>query len=46
VFGFAVVGQTAVDGTFTELAKWVAVALTVISGWLFLRGTGGLPQDL
>jgi len=37
VFGFAVVGQTPWMETFTELAKWVAVALTVISGWLYLR---------
>ena len=37
VFGFAVVGQAPWIETFTELAKWVAVALTVISGWLYLR---------
>jgi len=37
VFGFPVVGQTPWLETFTELAKWVAVVLTVISGWLYLR---------
>jgi CDP-diacylglycerol--glycerol-3-phosphate 3-phosphatidyltransferase len=36
VFGFALFGQTPWIAWFTEAAKWVAVALTFISGWLYL----------
>ena len=36
VFGFHLVGEVPWSNWFTELAKWVAVALTFISGWLYL----------
>jgi CDP-diacylglycerol---glycerol-3-phosphate 3-phosphatidyltransferase len=36
VFGFPVVGQTPWVETVAEAAKWVAVGLTVLSGWLYL----------
>jgi CDP-diacylglycerol--glycerol-3-phosphate 3-phosphatidyltransferase len=35
LFGFEVFGRPWVD-SFTELSKWVAVALTFVSGWLYL----------
>lgn len=47
VFGFQVLGQTPWIEAFTELAKWVAVALTVVSGWLYLwRNRAIYLQDL
>ena len=47
VFGFSVVGQTPWAETFAELAKWVAVGLTVLSGWLYLwRNRAIYLQDL
>ena len=47
VFGFQVLGHTPWVEKFTELAKWVAVALTVVSGWLYLwRNRGIYLQDL
>jgi CDP-diacylglycerol---glycerol-3-phosphate 3-phosphatidyltransferase len=36
VFGFAPFGKQPWVEWFTELAKWVAVGLTFISGWLYL----------
>ena len=35
LFGFNVFGAPWIE-TFTEVAKWLAVALTFISGWLYL----------
>lgn len=35
VFGFQVIGQPWVN-SFTTAAIWVAVALTILSGWLYL----------
>ena len=47
VFGFALVGSKPWIDTFAELAKWVAVALTLISGWLYLwRNRALYLQDL
>jgi CDP-diacylglycerol---glycerol-3-phosphate 3-phosphatidyltransferase len=47
LFGFPVVGRTAWVETFAELAKWVAVGLTVLSGWLYLwRNRAIYLQDL
>jgi CDP-diacylglycerol--glycerol-3-phosphate 3-phosphatidyltransferase len=36
IFGFHLFGEVPWIGWFTELAIWVAVALTFISGWLYL----------
>src|SRR2546428_6211002 len=36
IFGFRLVGQAPWVTWFTEASKWVAVALTFISGWLYL----------
>ena len=36
VFGFAIVGDAPWVGWFTTGAKWVAVSLTFVSGWLYL----------
>ena len=36
VFGFSIVGNMPWVQWFTELSKWVAVALTFVSGWLYL----------
>src|SRR6266446_10961562 len=36
IFGFHLVGDVPWITWFTEASKWVAVALTFISGWLFL----------
>jgi phosphatidylglycerophosphate synthase len=47
VFGFHVFGDVPWANSFTELAKWVAVALTFISGWLYLwRNRAIYLQDL
>jgi CDP-diacylglycerol---glycerol-3-phosphate 3-phosphatidyltransferase len=47
LFGFPFPGQTPWVEWFTELAKWVAVALTFISGWLYLwRNRAIYLQDL
>ena len=47
VFGFQWPGQTPWAEWFTELAKWVAVALTFLSGWLYLwRNRAIYLQDL
>ncbi|HOX55841.1 MAG TPA: CDP-diacylglycerol--glycerol-3-phosphate 3-phosphatidyltransferase [Candidatus Paceibacterota bacterium] len=47
VFGFQWPGQTAWVEWLAELAKWVAVALTFISGWLYLWHNRALYlQDL
>ena len=47
IFGIAVIGQTPWVATFAELAKWVAVVLTFISGWLYLwRNRAIYLQDL
>jgi CDP-diacylglycerol---glycerol-3-phosphate 3-phosphatidyltransferase len=46
VFGFRILGQPWV-GRFTELSVWLAVALTCISGWLYLwRNRAIYLQDL
>jgi CDP-diacylglycerol--glycerol-3-phosphate 3-phosphatidyltransferase len=36
IFGFHLFGEVPWIGWFTEVAIWVAVALTFISGWLYL----------
>ncbi len=36
VFGWRLVGDTPWVESFADLAKWIAVALTFISGWLYL----------
>ena len=47
VFGFHVFGDVPWTNSFAELAKWVAVALTFISGWLYLwRNRAIYLQDL
>ena len=47
VFGFQWPGQTPWAEWFTELAKWVAVGLTFLSGWLYLwRNRAIYLQDL
>jgi CDP-diacylglycerol--glycerol-3-phosphate 3-phosphatidyltransferase len=47
IFGFRFPGPTPWIEWFTELAKWVAVALTFISGWLYLwRNRAIYLQDL
>ncbi len=47
VFGFPWPGQAPWSEWFTELAKWVAVALTFTSGWLYLwRNRALYLQDL
>jgi CDP-diacylglycerol--glycerol-3-phosphate 3-phosphatidyltransferase len=47
IFGFAVIGGKPWVDTFDELAKWVAVALTFVSGWLYLwRNRAIYLQDL
>lgn len=47
IFGFQWPGQAPWSEWFTELAKWVAVALTFISGWLYLwRNRALYLQDL
>jgi CDP-diacylglycerol--glycerol-3-phosphate 3-phosphatidyltransferase len=46
VFGFPVLGRPWVE-SFAELSKWVAVALTFVSGWLYLwRNRQLYLQDL
>ncbi|MCI0537288.1 MAG: CDP-diacylglycerol--glycerol-3-phosphate 3-phosphatidyltransferase [Verrucomicrobiales bacterium] len=46
LFGFKVFGRPWVE-SFTELSKWVAVALTFVSGWLYLwRNRQLYLQDL
>ncbi len=47
VFGFHLVGGVPWVSWLAELAKWVAVALTFISGWLYLwRNRALYLQDL
>jgi len=47
VFGWPLVGGAPWVETFTELAKWVAVVLTFVSGWLYLwRNRAIYLQDL
>jgi CDP-diacylglycerol--glycerol-3-phosphate 3-phosphatidyltransferase len=47
IFGFHFPGQAPWIEWFTELSKWVAVALTFISGWLYLwRNRTIYLQDL
>ncbi len=47
VFGFSWPGQTPWSEWFTELAKWTAVTLTFLSGWLYLwRNRAIYLQDL
>ena len=47
VFGFQWPCQTPWSAWFTELAKWIAVILTFISGWLYLwRNRAIYLQDL
>jgi CDP-diacylglycerol---glycerol-3-phosphate 3-phosphatidyltransferase len=47
IFGFSFPGQTPWIEWFTEFAKWLAVALTFISGWLYLwRNRAIYLQDL
>jgi len=47
VFGFPVVGGTPWIETVTEAAKWVAVALTALSGCVYLwRNRAIYLQDL
>jgi CDP-diacylglycerol---glycerol-3-phosphate 3-phosphatidyltransferase len=47
IFGFSLVGGTPWAATFTEVAKWVAVLLTALSGWLYLwRNRAIYLQDL
>src|SRR5207247_3174906 len=36
IFGFHLIGQEPWVNWFTLLAKWIAVALTFVSGWLYL----------
>ena len=44
IFGFSVLGQPWVV-PFAELSKWVAVALTFVSGWLYLWRNRALYLD-
>jgi CDP-diacylglycerol---glycerol-3-phosphate 3-phosphatidyltransferase len=44
VFGIRILGEPWVE-RFTEMATWVAVALTFISGWLYLWRNRGLYLD-
>jgi CDP-diacylglycerol--glycerol-3-phosphate 3-phosphatidyltransferase len=47
IFGFQWPGRAPWSEWFTELAKWVAVGLTFISGWLYLwRNRALYVQDL
>jgi len=47
VFGFPVVGGVPWSATFTQLATWVAVVLTVVSGGLYLwRNRAMYLQDM
>ena len=47
IFGFHFPGQAPWIEWFTELSKWLAVALTFISGWLYLwRNRAIYLQDL
>jgi len=47
VFGITVVGGKSWVETFAEIAKWVAVGLTFVSGWLYLwRNRALYLQDL
>ena len=47
IFGFHLVGGVPWANWFTQLAIWVAVALTFISGWLYLwRNRAIYLQDL
>ena len=47
VFGFQLFGEVSWVVWFTEIAIWVAVALTFISGWLYLwRNRALYLQDL
>jgi len=47
IFGFQWPGQSPWVGWFAELAKWIAVTLTFISGWLYLwRNRTLYLQDL
>jgi CDP-diacylglycerol--glycerol-3-phosphate 3-phosphatidyltransferase len=47
VFGWRVVGNAPWSFWFTEASKWVAVALTFVSGWLYLwRNRALYLQDL
>jgi CDP-diacylglycerol---glycerol-3-phosphate 3-phosphatidyltransferase len=47
VFGFHIFGQAPWIETFAEAAKWVAVVLTFVSGWLYLwRNRAIYLQDL
>jgi CDP-diacylglycerol--glycerol-3-phosphate 3-phosphatidyltransferase len=47
IFGFPVVGGVPWAETFAEAAKWVAVILTALSGWLYLwRNRPIYLQDL
>jgi CDP-diacylglycerol---glycerol-3-phosphate 3-phosphatidyltransferase len=47
IFGFQPVGGVPWVNWFTELAKWVAVVLTFVSGWLYLwRNRALYLQDL
>jgi len=47
IFGFQLIGGVPWVNWFTELAKWVAVVLTFVSGWLYLwRNRALYLQDL
>jgi len=47
VFGFSLITSQPWVNWFTELAKWVAVTLTFISGWLYLwRNRANYLDDL
>jgi len=47
IFGWCLFNGTAWSISFEEAAKWVAVALTFISGWLYLwRNRALYLQDL
>lgn len=47
LFGFRIIGQAPWVETFAEISKWVAVALTALSGWLYLwRNRTIYLQDL
>jgi len=46
-FGWRLIGDVPWVASFTELAKWVAVVLTFVSGWLYLwRNRALYLQDL
>jgi phosphatidylglycerophosphate synthase len=45
VFGFHLVGDVPWVNWFTEASKWVAVALTCVSGWVYLWKNRSLYLD-